>query len=63
MRARFGQRFDDGHDADVIVGGSACRTGVASGLAASAEAERIYVDHGLTGTHRERAGLGEARAG
>ncbi len=25
-------------------------------------AERIYVDHGLTGTHRERPGLREALA-
>ena len=31
-------------------------------LALGVEAERIYVDHGLTGTNRERPGLGEALA-
>src|SRR4051812_13118108 len=32
------------------------------GLGVEAEAERVYVDHGLTGTNRERPGLGEALA-
>ena len=32
-------------------------------LAFGVEAERIYVDHGLTGTNRERPGLREALAG
>ena len=31
-------------------------------LALGVEAERIYVDHGLTGTNRERPGLREALA-
>ena len=31
-------------------------------LALGVETERIYVDHGLTGTNRERPGLREARA-
>src|SRR4051794_27239224 len=31
-------------------------------LALGVETERIYVDHGLTGTNRERPGLGEALA-
>src|SRR3954463_10528664 len=30
--------------------------------ALSVESERIYVDHGLTGTHRDRPGLREALA-
>ena len=31
-------------------------------LSLGVEAERIYVDHGLTGTNRERPGLREALA-